>query len=263
MSTIEVDKIIPQSGTNLQVGEAGDSLIFQNDVIPNSALVNEQITINGVAVNLGGSATIPTETQPVISSFTPTVIDADVGGTITVTGQNFASIPKVELQRANGAFQSATSVTFTSATSISFTTGTAGLTNGQNVRILVTNPDGNAARSSSDLVVSDGPVFQTTSLPNGESNTAYSQNIDVTGDSAVTIGTSVVSGALPAGITIGSTTNPSGSTYRAVISGTMPTITSTTVYSFTVRATDAQGQTTDQALSITSTAGIGNSGGFC
>ena len=263
MSQIEVDKIIPQSGTNLQVGEAGDSLTFQNDVIPNSALVNEQITINGVAVNLGGSATIPTETQPVISSFTPTVIDADVGGTITVTGQNFASIPKVELQRANGAFQSATSVTFTSATSISFTTGTAGLTNGQNVRILVTNPDGNAARSSSDLVVSDGPVFQTTSLPNGESNTAYSQNIDVTGDSAVTIGTSVVSGALPAGITIGSTTNPSGSTYRAVISGTMPTITSTTVYSFTVRATDAQGQTTDQALSITSTAGIGNSGGFC
>ena len=263
MSTIEVDKIIPQSGTNLQVGESGDSLVFQNDVIPNSALVNEQITINGVAVNLGGSATIPTETQPVISSFTPTVIDADVGGTITVTGQNFASIPKVELQRANGAFQSATSVTFTSATSISFTTGTAGLTNGQNVRILVTNPDGNAARSSSDLVVSDGPVFQTTSLPNGESNTAYSQNIDVTGDSAVTIGTSVVSGALPAGITIGSTTNPSGSTYRAVISGTMPTITSTTVYSFTVRATDAQGQTTDQALSITSTAGIGNSGGFC
>ena len=135
MSQIEVDKIIPQSGTNLQVGEAGDSLTFQNDVIPNSALVNEQITINGVAVNLGGSATIPTETQPVISSFTPTVIDADVGGTITITGQNFASIPKVELQRANGAFQSATSVTFTSATTISFTTGTAGLTNGQNVRI--------------------------------------------------------------------------------------------------------------------------------
>jgi len=263
MSKIEVDKIIPQSGTNLTIGESGDSLVFQNDVIPNSALVNEQITINGVAVSLGGSATIPTETQPVISSFTPTVIDADVGGTITITGQNFASIPKVELQRANGAFQSATSVTFTSATTISFTTGTAGLTNGQNVRILVTNPDGNAARSSSDLVVSDGPVFVTTSLPNGESGSSYSQNIDVTGDSAVTISTTVVSGALPAGVTIGSTSNPAGSTYRAVISGTMPTISSQTVYSFTVRATDAQGQTTDQALSITSTAGIQNAGGFC
>ena len=58
MSQIEVDKIAPQSGTNLAIGESGDSLVFQNDVIPNSALVNEQITINGVAVNLGGSATI-------------------------------------------------------------------------------------------------------------------------------------------------------------------------------------------------------------
>ena len=263
MSTLEVNKIIPQSGTSVQIGNTGQTLSLPNDSVPNSALVNEQITINGVAVNLGGSATIPTETQPVISSFTPTVIDADVGGTITITGQNFASIPKVELQRANGAFQSATSVTFTSATTISFTTGTAGLTNGQNVRILVTNPDGNAARSGTDLVVSDGPVFTTTSLPNGESATSYSQNIDVVGDSAVTISTTVVSGALPAGITIGSTTNPSGNTYRAVISVTMPTITSTTVYSFTVRATDAQGQTTDQALSITSSAGIQNSGGFC
>ena len=233
-------------------------------VIPNSALVNEQITINGVAVNLGGSATIPTETQPVISSFTPTVIDADVGGTITITGQNFASIPKVELQRANGAFQSATSVTFTSATTISFTTGTAGLTNGQNVRILVTNPDGNAARSSSDLVVSDGPVFTTTSLPNGSlQEQSYSQNIDVTGDSAVTISQSVVSGSLPPGITIGTTSNPSGSTYRAVISGTLPSPASETQYSFTVRATDAQGQTTDQALSITVEVGIQNAGGFC
>ena len=263
MSTIEVDKIIPQSGTNLTVGESGDSLVFQNDVIPNSALVNEQITINGVAVNLGGSATIPTETQPTITGISPSVIDADVGGTIALTGTNFAAIPKVELQRANGLIQDATSVTFNSATSVSFTTGTTGLTNGQNVRILLTNPDGNAVRSSSDLVISDGPVFTTTSLPNGESNTAYSQNIDVTGDSAVTISTTVVSGALPAGVTIGSTTNPSGSTYRAVISGTMPTITGQTVYNFTVRATDAQGQTTDQALSITSTAGISNSGGFC
>ena len=70
-TTIEVDKIQPQSGTNLAIGEAGDSLTFQNSVIPNSALANGQITINGVSVSLGGSATIPTETQPVISSFTP------------------------------------------------------------------------------------------------------------------------------------------------------------------------------------------------
>ena len=262
MSKIEVDQIIPQSGTNLQIGEAGDSLTFQNSVIPNSALANGQITINGVSVSLGGSATIPTETQPVISSFTPTVIDADVGGTITITGQNFASIPKVELQRANGAFQSATSVTFTSATTISFTTGTAGLTNGQNVRILVTNPDGNAARSGTDLVVSDGPVFVTTSLANGEANTSYSANVDVTADSATTIALNSGS-SLPSGISLGSTSNVSGTTYRAVLSGTLPAAGSETTYNFTLKATDAQSQVTTQALSITAEVGINNSGGFC
>ena len=262
MSKIEVDTIAPQSGTNLAIGEAGDSLTFQNSVIPNSALANGQITINGVSVALGGSATIPTETQPVISSFTPTVIDADVGGTITITGQNFASIPKVELQRANGAFQSATSVTFTSATTISFTTGTAGLTNGQNVRILVTNPDGNAARSSSDLVVSDGPVFVTTSLANGEANVSYSANVDVTADSAVTIALNTGS-SLPSGISLGSTSNVSGTTYRAVLSGTLPAAGSETTYNFTLKATDAQSQVTTQALSITAEVGINNAGGFC
>jgi len=262
MSTLEVNKIIPQSGTNVQIGESGDSLTFQNGTIPNSALANGQITINGVSVALGGSATIPTETQPVISSFTPTVIDADVGGTITITGQNFASIPKVELQRANGAFQSATSVTFTSATTISFTTGTAGLTNGQNVRILVTNPDGNAARSSSDLVVSDGPVFVTTSLANGEANVSYSANVDVTADSAVTIALNTGS-SLPSGISLGSTSNVSGTTYRAVLSGTLPAAGSETTYNFTLKATDAQSQVTTQALSITAEVGINNAGGFC
>ena len=262
MSKIEVDTIAPQSGTNLAIGESGDSLTFQNSVIPNSALANGQITINGVSVSLGGSATIPTETQPVISSFTPTVIDADVGGTITITGQNFASIPKVELQRANGAFQSATSVTFTSATTISFTTGTAGLTNGQNVRILVTNPDGNAARSSSDLVVSDGPVFVTTSLANGEANVSYSANVDVTADSAVTIAVNTGS-SLPSGISLGSTSNVSGTTYRAVLSGTLPAAGSETTYNFTLKATDAQSQVTTQALSITAEVGINNAGGFC
>ena len=198
MSKIEVNKLIPQSGTDVQLGESGDTI-----TIPAGATITNNGTANGF-----GSA--DTEKVKVSSNDT-----------------------------------------------------TAGLTNGQNVRILVTNPDGNAARSSSDLTVSDGPVFTTTSLPDGAAGTSYSQSIDVTGDSAVTISQSVVSGSLPPGITIGTTSTPSGSTYRAVISGTLPSPASETTYSFTVRATDAQGQTTDQALSIKVTVGIQNAGGFC
>ena len=89
-----------------------------------------------------------------------------------------------------------------------------------------------------------------------------SYNLDVTSDSAATIATTVVAGALPSGVTIGSTTNPSGTTYRAVLSGTMPTISSETAYSFTVRVSDAEGQTADQAFTLTSEVGIQNSGQF-
>ena len=106
-------------------------------------------------------------------------------------------------------------------------------------------------------------MWTTTSLSNAESGQSYSANLDITADSASTISTSPVSGALPAGVTIGSTSNVSGSTYRAVLSGTMPTVTSETQYSFTIRATDAQGQTADQAFTLTSEVGIQNSGGFC
>ena len=60
-------------------------------------------------------------------------------------------------------------------------------------------------------------MWTTTSLSNGESGVAYTANLDVTSDSAATISTSPVSGALPSGVTIGSTTNPSGNTYRAAI----------------------------------------------
>ena len=40
MSTLEVNKIIPQSGTSVQIGNAGQTISLPNDSVPNSALVN-------------------------------------------------------------------------------------------------------------------------------------------------------------------------------------------------------------------------------
>ena len=91
---------------------------------------------------------------------------------------------------------------------------------------------------------------------------SYSANVDVTADSATTIALNSGS-SLPSGITLGSTSNVSGSTYRAVLSGTLPNAASETTYNFTLKATDAQAQVTTQALSITAEVGITNAGGFC
>ena len=86
MSQIEVDKIIPQSGTALQAGENGDTITvpagatlnltnatvtYPDGSVQNVDLANSSITINGSAVSLGGSVTIG-ETKPTISAISPT-----------------------------------------------------------------------------------------------------------------------------------------------------------------------------------------------
>ena len=75
MSQIEVDKVIPQSGTSLQIGENGDTITLpagttltlpngaiSNDElagsIANAKLANSAITINGSSVSLGGLSLI-------------------------------------------------------------------------------------------------------------------------------------------------------------------------------------------------------------
>lgn len=84
---------------------------------------------------------------------------------------------------------------------------------------------------------SSAPTITTASLPNGTDGAAYSQTLAATGDTPISW--SVVSGALPAGLTLNASTGQ--------ITGT-PSGTGTA--SFTVRATNGAG-TDDQALAIT------------
>ena len=100
-------------------------------------------------------------------------------------------------------------------------------------------------------IIRSGPAdlqITTTSLPAGTVGAAYSQTLGATGGQTPYTW-SVVSGSLPAGLSLGASTG--------TISGT-PTTANT--YNFTVRVTDSQGtpDTDDQALSITVSAGIAN-----
>ena len=133
MSQIEVDKIIPQSGTSLQVGENGDTitvpagatfdassgtLTLPDGSVVNAKLANSSITINGSAVSLGGSVTVG-ETKPTITGVSPTVIE-NTQTTITITGTNFVRIPVVTaINNSTGQRFSADEVSFSSATSTS------------------------------------------------------------------------------------------------------------------------------------------------
>ena len=263
MSQIEVDKIIPQSGTALQAGDSGDTITvpsgatlnlanatvtYPDGSVQNVDLANSSITINGSAVSLGGSVTVG-ETKPTITGISPSTIE-NTQTAVTITGTNFVSVPTVEAISSTGAITRADTVSFTSSTTIvaNFTLATDGT-----YFIRVENNDGNAVRSSSALLtVSDAPAWTTAAGSLGTNAAGSSISYTVAATNATSF--AVQSGSLPGGTSL--------NTSSGVISGTESGATSEPTYSFTIRATDAEGQTADRAFSITITVGINNSGQF-
>ena len=232
------------SGTNSAI----TTTQIDDDAVTNAKIANESITINGSAVNLGGSVTVG-ETKPTISGISPSVI-TNAQTSITITGTNFVSAPIVEAISSTGVITQADSVTFTSSTSIAaqFTLATDGT-----YFIRVENNDGNAVRSSNAiLTVSDAPSWTTAAGSLGSNAAGSSVSYTVAATNATSF--SKTSGSFPSGVSLNTTTG--------VISGTESGATSETTYNFTIRATDAEGQTADRAFSITITVGINNSGGF-
>ena len=219
--------------------------------IANAKLSNSDITINGSAVSLGGSVTVG-ETKPTISSISPSVI-TNAATAVVITGTNFTSVPYVDAINSSGAIVVADSVTYTSATSVSatFTLPVDGT-----YFLRIENNDGNAVRSSSALLtVSDAPSWVTAA---GSLGTFAGGSAIATQTLTCTDATSfaVQSGTLTAGLTL---TSGSGS---CTITGTQTAHTSAATDSFTIRATDAEGQTSDRAFSISWSFSIEGSGGF-
>jgi len=232
------------SGTNSAIGTTQ----IDDDAVTNAKIANESITINGSAVNLGGSVTVG-ETKPTISSISPTVIE-NTQTSVTIAGTNFVSVPTVEAIGSTGAIVRADEVSFTSSTSIvaKFTLPIDGT-----YFVRVENNDGNAVRSSSALLtVSDAPAWTTSAGSLGSNAAGSSVSYTVAATNATSF--AVQSGSLPGGVSLNTSTG--------AITGSESGATSETTYSFTIRATDAQGQTADRAFSITITVGINNSGQF-
>jgi hypothetical protein len=232
------------SGTNSAI----TTTQIDDDAVTNAKIANESITINGSAVNLGGSVTVG-ETKPTISSISPSVIE-NTQTSVTIAGTNFVSVPTVEAINSTGAIVRADEVSFTSSTSIvaKFTLPIDGT-----YFVRVENNDGNAVRSSSALLtVSDAPAWTTSAGSLGTNAAGSSVSYTVAATNATSF--AVQSGSLPGGVSLNTSTG--------AITGTESGATSETTYSFTIRATDAQGQTADRAFSITITVGINNSGQF-
>jgi len=226
-----------------------------DSAVNTSKIADNTIVDADIASNAGISPSkFGLSTPPTLTSFTPTTIDDDVGGNITITGTGYVAIPQVTLiNTSTGAIVTASTVTFTSATSL-----TAGLPSGGGsgiYKVRVENPDGLAVQSSSTLTYSSDPTWSTAAGSLGSVAKGASGSFSVSASSDSTISYSVVSGALPTGLSLNSSTG--------AITGTESgSDTSETAYSFTIRATDAESQTADRAFSITVSVGITEGGGF-
>ena len=251
-NSVSTAKIVDSNVTTAKIADSAVTDAKIAATISNSKLTGSgAITINGSAVALGGSVTIG-ETKPTISSISPTVIE-NTQTAVTITGTNFISVPIVEAINSTGAITQADSVSFTSATTIvaTFTLPVDGT-----YFLRIENNDGNAVRSSTALLtVSDAPAWTTAAGSLGSFSGGSSIGT-ITLTATNSTGMTLQSGSLPGGITL---TSGAGS---STLTGTESGASADTTYSFTIRATDAEGQTADRAFTITINLGANNSGQF-
>ena len=278
MSEIKVNAIKKRNGSSITIGENGDTVTVTagatlsgsgasltalngsnvaSGTVANARLTGSgAITINGSAVALGGSVNVG-ETKPTVTGVTPSTIP-NTATNVVIAGTNFVSVPQVEAISSTGAITAANTVTFTSATSITanFTLTTDGV-----YFIRVENNDGNAVRSGAILTVSDEPTWTTGAGSLGTIQGNFSgtvATVAATGDSTLAFSetTNVLTNASQANCSLNSSTGVITTTDFGGSS------TSATTYNFTLRVTDAEGQTADRAFSLTSVFDITNSGRF-
>tara|TARA_R100000458_G_C8241507_1_gene220456 strand:+ start:374 stop:1069 length:696 start_codon:yes stop_codon:yes gene_type:complete len=194
----------------------------------------------------------PAETKPTVTGVSPAVITNDAQN-ITLTGTNFVAIPRVDvINTATGIWYSVNTVTHNSATSLTVNLTLA--VDAGTYRIRVENPDGNSGISAASfLTVSDAPVWTTSAGSLGSAEGAFSGTIATvaaTGDTVTySETTNVLTNASLAKCSLNSSTGVISSTDFDNNSGTART------HTFTLRATDAQGQTSDREFTLTSSYG--------
>nr|BAR37698.1 tail fiber [uncultured Mediterranean phage uvMED] len=208
---------------------------------------------NGYYLKTDGSgnlsfAEVPQPTVPTVANVSQTIAPASAT-TVNITGTNFSGIPIVQFIKSDtGAITSSNTVSLTNATTLSVNCTLASGT--YYVRIELEN--GRAARSTNAIfTASTAPSFSTGAGSIGTFAGNFSGTLfTIAGSSDSTVAfsetTSVLTGA---GVTLNSSTGAlTTSDFGA--SSTTPT-----TYTFTIRLTDAEGQTTDREFSMTSTFG--------
>ena len=211
---------------------------------------------NGQVLSTNGSGVLSfidaVETKPTIANVSQTIAPATATN-INITGTNFSNIPQVEFIKSDtGAITQANSISLTNSTTLAVNVTLASGTYFVRVEL----DDGNAGRSTNAIITaSTAPSFSTSAGSLGTFAGNFSGTVATiagSSDSAITF-SEVGSNLASANVTLNTST---GALTTTDFGGSSTTATQ---YNFTIRITDAEGQTTDRAFSLTSS--FGASGG--
>ena len=233
-----------------------------NLVLPTSVGSNGQVLATNGNANNQLTWVDAVEAKPTVANVSQTIAPA-TSQTFNITGTGFISIPIVEFIKSDtGAITRAGAVTFTNATTLAITVTLA--SGAYYVR--VENNDGNAGRSANAIITaSTAPVWSTAAGSLGTIAGDFSgtvATVAATSDSAITY-SEVSSPAVLIGSGSGQANCALNSSTGAITTTDFGgSSTSPTLYTFTLRATDAEGQTADRVFTLQSSFGATGGGQF-
>tara|TARA_R100001591_G_scaffold18171_1_gene24795 strand:- start:2399 stop:3130 length:732 start_codon:yes stop_codon:yes gene_type:complete len=216
---------------------------------------------NGQALTTNGSGVLSfatvEETKPTVANVSQTIAPA-TAVSFNITGTNFTGIPRVEFIKTDGGITNANTVSLTNSTTLAVN---ATLALGS-YYVRVELDTGLAARSTNAIITaSTAPSWTTAAgslgvIAGGFSGTVAT--VVASSDSTIAYSetTNVLTNASQANCSLNSSTGVITTTNFGGSS------TSATTYTFTLRATDAEGQTVDRVFTLTSSFGATGGGQF-
>lgn len=235
------------AGANVGIATGGAKTITASAAFQYVTTINanssDAIVFTYVTASTGTTNNSATWAPPIISSVSPSGLP-NVNDTTTITGANFAEDVSVQFRKSDDStIVNAKSSVRGSATSIIATRPDTFAPGDAPYDLVITNPtSGFSATSLNAITAGAVPVWSTAA---GEiavftPSSAFSTTVSATdADGGSTITYSIASGSLPTSMTLNSSTG--------AISGTSS---STSVATFTLRATDSGGNYADRSFQL-------------
>ena len=215
-----------------------------SSVRPGTILFNHT---TGLPEYYNGTSWIAIDSPPLVSSVSPTDVDSNAGGnvTFTITGERFGIGATVKFLSNTGTELTPSPVTRVNATQLTAVIAKNSFVNAQEpYDVQVTNTSGLSSVLADQINVDSSPTWNTSA------GTVATIREDATGTHATlsasdaegdTIVYSIVSGSLPGGLSLNSSTG--------AITGDPTNVSASTTSTFNARAT-ANSKTTDRTFAI-------------